>query len=138
MTAEPRSTRLHDAVIWILLWTGLGLFFASEAAIRQIPGRERSLPWGDALLINIPFYLLWGVLALAVLWLSRRVPIGGDRRDRVRAVAIHLVASVVVASLHLVLAEAAFELIRQLARARDLVLRGALASPSATTSTSTC
>lgn len=119
MTDGPRRSRLHDFAIWLLLWTGLGLFFASEAAIRQLPGRERSLPWGDALLVNIPFYLLWGLLALVVLRLTRRVPIAGDRRQRTRAVVIHVVASVVVASLHLVLAEAAFELIRNW-RGRDI------------------
>jgi hypothetical protein len=108
---EGRS-RLRSAALWVLLWGGIGLFFASEAAIRQYPGRERTMPWFDALIVNIPFYLLWGALAPAVLWLVGRYPIGGDRRARLRAVAIHLVAGLVVASLHLLLAEVFFELIR--------------------------
>lgn len=96
--------------LWALLWTALGLFFASEAAIRQFPGRERSLPWGDALTVNIPFYLLWGVVALAVLGLCRLWPIAGERL--VRNLALHLAASLAVASLDLVLAEGLFHAIR--------------------------
>jgi hypothetical protein len=119
VNGDRSTSRLHDAAVWTLLWTGLGLFFASEAAIRQYPGRERSLPWSDALLVNIPFYLIWGALALGVLRLAREVPISGDRHRRGRAVAIHLGASVVVASLHLVLSEGVFELIR-IWRGRDV------------------
>ncbi len=103
---------LRRALFWVLLWTGLGLFFASEAAIRQYPGSERNIPWGAALAVNIPFYLSWGVLALGVLYLARRFPIAGDRRRRARNVLVHVVASFVVASLHLALAEGVFELVR--------------------------
>ncbi len=96
--------------LWTLLWIGLGLFFASEAAIRQFPGRERSLPWVDALTVNIPFYLLWGVVALGVLGLCRLWPIAGDRLAR--NLALHLAASLAVASLDLALAEGLFHAIR--------------------------
>ena len=105
-------SRIRRWALWVLLWGGIGLFFASEAAIRQYPGQARSMPWFDALLVNIPFYLLWGALAPAVLRLAGRFPIGGDRRARLRAVGLHLVAGLVVASLHLLLAEVFFELIR--------------------------
>lgn len=99
-------------MLWTLLWAGIGVFFASEAAIRQYPGHERATPWFDALIVNIPFYLLWAALAPAVLRLAGRFPIGGDRRARLRAVAVHVVAGLAVAALHLLLAEVFFELIR--------------------------
>lgn len=108
-TPSPRPT-LQRVLLWTLLWTGLGLFFGSEAAIRQFPGRERSLSWGDALTVNIPFYLLWGVLALAVLGLCRLWPIRGERLAR--HLALHVAASVAVAAFDLVLSEGLFHLIR--------------------------
>jgi len=123
MTA--RRIRLRSLLLWFLLWGGLGLFFASEAAIRQYPGRDRAMPWTDALLVNIPFYLLWGVLAFGVLRLAAAFPITGDRRRRARAVALHLAVGLAVASLHLVLSECFFELIRQY-RGRDVSFAAAL------------
>ena len=110
----PRARSLAPAArwvaLWTLLWTGLGLFFASEAAIRQFPGRERSLSWGDALTVNIPFYLIWGVVALAVLGLCRLWPIAGARLAR--NLGLHVAASLAVASLDLALAEGLFHAIR--------------------------
>ena len=110
----PRTRSLAPAArwvaLWTLLWTGLGLFFASEAAIRQFPGRERSLSWGDALTVNIPFYLIWGVVALAVLGLCRLWPIAGARLAR--NLGLHVAASLAVASLDLALAEGLFHAIR--------------------------
>jgi two-component system LytT family sensor kinase len=123
--AVPRI-RLQRFVLWLLLWGGLGLFFASEAAIRQYPGRDRAMPWGDALLVNIPFYLLWGVLALGVLRVCAAVPITGDRRRRARAIALHLVVGVAVASLQLVLAECIFVAVRHL-RGHEVPFAAALA-----------
>lgn len=110
----PRARSFAPAARWVafwtLLWTGLGLFFASEAAIRQFPGRERSLSWGDALTVNIPFYLIWGVVALAVLGLCRLWPIAGARLAR--NLGLHVAASLAVASLDLALAEGLFHAIR--------------------------
>jgi hypothetical protein len=122
---SPRASLARRTAVWILLWTALGLFFASEAAIRLYPGRERSLPWSDALLVNIPFYLLWGIFALAVLRLARIFPIVGDHRARVRAILIHLAASLAVAALHLVAVEAIFEIVRW-SRGRPLPFSDAL------------
>lgn len=105
--------RLRSFSLWLLLWGGLGLFFASEAALRRAPGRQGSMPWTDALLVNIPFYLLWGVLAFGVLRFAAAHPITGDRRTRSRAVLLHLGVGLAVAALHLVLAECFFELVRE-------------------------
>jgi hypothetical protein len=109
---KPRNLRptLRGAALWLLVWGGLGLFFASEAAIREFPGRERSPPLADALTVNIPFYLIWGVLSLGVLALCRLWPIAGDHRRR--NLALHVAASLAVAALDLVLAELLFHGIR--------------------------
>ncbi len=117
------NQRLRRVALWLLLWTGLGFFFASEAAVRQFPGRERSLPWGDALIINLPFYLIWGLLALPVLDLARRFPLHGARRWR--NAALHLALGLAFSLAQLLLSEAFFELVRQM-RGRDVQFLDAL------------
>ncbi len=123
-----RPLGLRRIGVWILLWTGLGLFFASEAAIRQSPSAERSQAWTDALTVNIPYYLIWGVLALVVLRLCRRWPLGGDPAGGFQTgnFVLHLLASVAVASIHLLLAEALFHAIRG-ARGQEVAFSEGLA-----------
>jgi hypothetical protein len=102
---------LRQALLGLLLWSGLALFFATEAALRQFPARQpTAIAWSDALLINFTFYWLWGALSVGVLALSRRFPLRGERRWR--HVALHVALGLAVASIHLLLAEMAFELIR--------------------------
>jgi len=108
----------------LALWTAIGLFFASEAAIRQFPGQARRLPWLDALLINIPFYLIWGALSLVVLALARRFPLRDAKRWR--NVGVHVLFALTAALLQLVLAEGFFELVR-LWRGNPTTFRTALA-----------
>jgi hypothetical protein len=101
----------RQALLGLLLWSGLALFFATEAALREFPARQPTrIVWADALLINFTFYWLWAALSIAVLALSRRFPIRGDRRWG--HVALHVGLGLAVASIHLVTAELAFELIR--------------------------
>ncbi len=106
----PRRGTALRVLLWTLLWTGLGLFFASEAAIRQFPEGGRSLSWTDALIVNIPFYLIWGLLSLAVLGLCRLWPIRGERLAR--NLVLHAAAGLAMATLDLMLAEGLFHLIR--------------------------
>lgn len=102
---------LRQALLGLLLWSGLALFFATEAAMRQFPARAPArIGWADALLINFTFYWLWGALSIAVLALSRRFPLRGERRWA--HVAFHVLLGIAIASVHLVAAELAFELIR--------------------------
>ena len=102
---------LRRLLLWLLLWSGLALFFATEAALREFPARQPvQIGWGDALLINFTFYWLWGALSIGVLALSRRYAIRGERR--LRNIAIHVALSIVIAAVHLVIAELVFELIR--------------------------
>lgn len=102
---------MRKALLGLLLWSGLALFFASEAALRQFPARgPERIPWFDALVINFTFYWLWAALSVGVLALSQRFPIRGERRWR--NVATHIGVGIAVAALHLVVAELAFEAIR--------------------------
>ncbi len=102
---------LRQALLGLLLWSGLALFFATEAALRQFPAQQPTrIAWADALLINVTFYWLWAALSIAVLALTRRYPIRGERRWA--NVGLHVAVGIAIASLHLVAAELAFEVIR--------------------------
>ena len=119
--------RLRQSLLGLLLWSGLALFFATEAALRQFPARQPArIAWADALLINFTFYWLWGALSIGVLALSRRFPIRGERRWQ--NVAMHVGLGLAIAGLHLVIAELAFELIRIRRGAEISFLEGLLFS----------
>jgi two-component system, LytTR family, sensor kinase len=109
---------------WLVLWTAIGLFFASEAAIRDFPGGGYQPPWREALTINLSYYWLWSLFALPAVALSRRTPIRGAHRAR--HFALHLVVGLAVAATHLLAAEAVFEAIRT-GRGRDIPFADALA-----------
>jgi len=109
--------RRSKTLAWLVLWTGIGLFFASQAALSDTLGHGRRMPWSDALLINLPFYWLWAIFALPALGAARRLPIEPPRRWR--HLGLHALFGVAVACAHLVAAEIVFELLRQL-RGREV------------------
>jgi two-component system LytT family sensor kinase len=104
--------RRSRTLVWLALWTGIGLFFASQAALSDALGQGWRIPWTDALLINLPFYWLWAIFALPALGAARRFAIEPPRRWR--HLGIHLVLALALASAHLVAAEVVFELLRWL------------------------
>jgi len=75
----------------LLIGLGSGLLAAQVAS-----GRDALL----IVLLNAGYWLGWGLLAIAVVWLGRRFPLAGARR--LRALAVHLAASVAVALLHMI------------------------------------
>ena len=117
------SSRLTRTLLWLALWTGIGLFFASQAALSDVLGQGWRIPWTDALLINLPYYWLWALFALPALVAARRFPIENPRR--LAHLAAHLAFGLLVAALHLVAAEGGFELVRQL-RGREVTFETAL------------
>jgi two-component system LytT family sensor kinase len=74
----------------LLIGLGSGLLAAQVAS-----GRDALL----IVLLNAVYWLGWGLLAIAVVWLGRHFPLAGRRR--LRALAVHLAASVGVSLLHL-------------------------------------
>jgi hypothetical protein len=117
-------SRQATAAIWIVLWTAIGLFFASEAAVRDFPGGGPRLAWRDALTINLSFYWLWSLFAIPAVALSRRRPLHGE--GRARHLALHVGAGLALAAAHLVAVELVFETIR-LARGRPIPFAEGLA-----------
>lgn len=102
MTSEPESAdrRLHRrAVAWAL---GLALLLGTIETVKGwVAGRDapNAFGWDEALLTNLPWWLLWGLAALLVFRLVRRFPLRGEGWPR--AVAAHVGASVGLSLLHL-------------------------------------
>jgi two-component system, LytTR family, sensor kinase len=113
LISKVAKPSLHRPLLGLLVWSALAIYFASEAALRQLPGRvPGQMSWSDALLINFTFYLIWGALSPLVLWLSRRYPIRGEARWR--HVALHVGIGIAFAAAHLLLTELPFELFRRI------------------------
>jgi hypothetical protein len=71
---------LASRLRWGALWLALAVLFSARAATRA-PRRSEALAAGlDALAWYVPVFLLWGLLALAVVALGRRFPLDGRRR----------------------------------------------------------
>ncbi len=69
MRGRPTSRfgRVLRFVGWsALLWTGLGVFFASQL-------RLAGLPWSLALAFSMPRWYSWGLLTPVVFWLDKRL-----------------------------------------------------------------
>ncbi|HSJ08948.1 MAG TPA: histidine kinase [Longimicrobiales bacterium] len=81
-------------------WTLLGL---AEAAKAYVSARLNGQPMGVgfALLGNMPWWWGWAALTPVIVWLGRRFRL--DDRDRIsRGIAIHVMACIAVAAVHLV------------------------------------
>jgi hypothetical protein len=84
---------------WTLVfagWTCVALFFASQTYLlyRSSGGQAHT---GIILKINLGSWYLWGLLAPAIIWLARRVPL--EREHWARSSTIHLIAGIGVAVL---------------------------------------
>jgi two-component system LytT family sensor kinase len=97
-----------DARAWLVtlaFWLALGLVESSTAWVRarNLPAPQ---PWWHALWANVPWWLLWAPLTPPALALARRAPLLGERWPR--AVAVHAVASLLFAVVHLLVEGAVF------------------------------
>jgi two-component system LytT family sensor kinase len=84
-------------VAYLLGWTLVGLFFASQTylAYKYSSGNPHL---GVILKFSLSEWYLWALLAPGVIWLARRLSL--ERGRRARSLAIHVVASVGVAFAH--------------------------------------
>lgn len=83
------------------LWTLLVLFFSTRTEVRGEPFVWIPITWGQALEISLAQWSAWGVLALIIIWIDRRLPI--ERDALVRRFLFHVPLSIVftVASTYL-------------------------------------
>ena len=84
-------------LIALLLWIAVGLvdclWYYVMTATKGTPP-----PWVDILLLNIPYWILAGLLTPPVVWITRHAPF--ERGRRLRAIVVHVAAIVVFAILH--------------------------------------
>ncbi|HSR43155.1 MAG TPA: histidine kinase [Longimicrobiales bacterium] len=89
-----------------LVWFVLGLLEAVKAYVMAGLG-GLDVTWGQVLIGNLPWWLLWGVLTPLIFALGRRWRFAGDRV--LVPLLVHVPASVVLAVTHLVVTAVVFQ-----------------------------
>ena len=92
---------------YFLIWTAIGLFFASESALWGRYFFESPPSWDVALKANLSFYYIWALIAPLVLWLGQRFRF--ERRTRLIFLLVHLPTSVILSALQLIIAQVVVE-----------------------------
>ncbi|HYU36892.1 MAG TPA: histidine kinase [Gemmatimonadales bacterium] len=70
------------------VWTGYGLLGAAQEHLSYAMSRGTPLPWGTALLMQMPLAYTWALATPVILWLGRRFPF--ERGRWPSSIAIHL------------------------------------------------
>ena len=97
--ATPERRVNRRAAAWAL---GLAFLLGVIEAVKgYLAGRDapNDFGWDEALLTNVPWWLLWGLLALLVFRLVDRFPLRGETLRS--SVAVHVTASLLLSLLHL-------------------------------------
>lgn len=87
----------------LLVWTAIGLFFASQASMWDRFLFRQQVTWQRALTTNLTFYYIWAGLTPLVIWMGRRFRL--ERKQWGRSLAVHVPASIVIALVQLLAAE---------------------------------
>jgi two-component system LytT family sensor kinase len=90
-------------VLYFLIWTAVGLFFASYSPLWGRHVFKAPMSWDEALITNLTFYYIWACIAPLVLWLGKRFPF--ERATWISSLAVHVPTSVVVSAAQLFVAE---------------------------------
>jgi two-component system LytT family sensor kinase len=93
-------------VLWVsyfLIWTAVGLFFASESSLWGQYIFRTPVTWDQSLKTNLSFYYIWACIAPLVLWLGKRFRF--ERGSRTLSFFVHLPTSVLLSSVQLLIAE---------------------------------
>jgi two-component system, LytTR family, sensor kinase len=95
--------RARSALLVFIGSTVVGLFFASQAYFN--PAVRGLITWPKALAINLAYYYSYGLATPLIIWLGTRFPLL-EAAHRLRAVLVHIVASLVVTEVSLIVTEA--------------------------------
>jgi sensor histidine kinase YesM len=79
MPAQPLAPTLLRGLGLAALWTLVGLAFASQIYL-QSTLLGHTISWGEAIRDSLEEWYVYGVLAIPVVWLARRVPPEGGSR----------------------------------------------------------
>jgi two-component system LytT family sensor kinase len=87
----------RERLLILAFWLAFGLLESGSAYVNSVAaGLDPS--WTNALINNVPWWLMWATLTPAAVWLARRFRF--DDGHAVRATAVHFVAMFVAATLH--------------------------------------
>ncbi|MFH0991734.1 MAG: histidine kinase [bacterium] len=89
-------------LVW-LIWTLVGLFFASQAYVWYADILKSSISWSRAIQINLPFYYLWALFTPIIFWLAKRFRF--ERQSIIRALLVHIPVSFILAVTQLIAAQ---------------------------------
>jgi two-component system LytT family sensor kinase len=93
-----------------LVWTAVGLFFASQASMWDRFLFRQQVPWQRALSTNLTFYYIWAVLTPFVIWIGKRFRL--EKKQWGKSLAVHFPISIALAVLQLIAAEALWGMMR--------------------------
>lgn len=100
LRAVSEVTGTKRIVLFLSVWTLLGLFFASRS-ILIYSYAEQDFDWRLPLKLSLAEWWGWALLAPAIVWLSRRFPF--TRESWKKMLGIHLAAGLAIASVKVVL-----------------------------------
>lgn len=104
---EKRSVRWTFSFI---IWTCVGLFFASQSQLWDRYLFRTPITWERALTLNLSFYYIWACIAPLVLWLGKRFQF--ERKSWPKALLLHLPTSILLSATQLLIAEVVFQSFR--------------------------
>jgi len=102
-TNELLDRRWLRWVSYFLIWTAVGLFFASESSLWGRYVFRTPVTWDLALKTNLSFYYIWACIAPLVLWLGKRFRF--ERGSRAISFFVHVPTSVLLSTVQLLIAE---------------------------------
>lgn len=97
------KSRWVQWVLYIVIWTAVGLFFASYSSLWGRFIYKSPITWEYALKTNLSFYYIWACIAPLVLWLGKRYRF--ERGTRVVSLLVHVPTSLILSTFQLVIAE---------------------------------
>ena len=101
--ASILASRWFQWVLYVVIWTAVGLFFASYSSLWGRFIYKSPVTWDYALKTNLSFYYIWACIAPLVLWLGKRYRF--ERGTRLVSLLVHVPTSLILSTIQLVIAE---------------------------------
>jgi len=104
---QPETSLLDSRwvqwILYVVIWTAVGLFFASYSSLWGRVIYKSPVTWDYALKTNLSFYYIWACIAPLVLWLGKRYRF--ERGTRTISLLVHVPTSLILSTFQLVIAE---------------------------------
>src|SRR3989339_848864 len=111
---QPETSLLESRwvqwILYVVIWTAVGLFFASYSSLWGRVIYKSPVTWDYALKTNLSFYYIWACIAPLVLWLGKRYQF--ERTSWPKAILVHLPTSILLSAAQLLVAEVVFQSFR--------------------------